>query len=134
KTRFGVPEITLAVIPGSGGTQLLPRLVGLSKAKWMLLSGQSVKSQEALEMGLIDRVAAEGNLLKEAMEMGDTVAANGPLAYAAIKQSLRNGMEMPFSEAMLEESKLFAKLADTEDKAEGVLAFLEKRKPEFKGK
>ena len=134
KARFGLPEITLAVIPGSGGTQLLPRIVGLSKAKWMLLSGESVKSQEALEIGLIERVATEGNLLEEAMTMGDRLAANGPLAYAAIKQSLRNGMEMPFSEAMLEESKLFAKMAETEDKAEGVLAFLEKRKPEFKGK
>ena len=87
-----------------------------------------------MEIGLIDRVAAEGKLLEEAMEMGNVLAANGPLAYAAIKQSLRNSMELPFSEAMLEESSLFAKLADTEDKAEGVQAFLEKRKPQFKGK
>ncbi len=134
KAKFGLPEIRLAVIPASGGTQLLPRLIGMQRAKWLLLSGEAIESEDALKIGLIERVAEGDALMEEALEMGKRLIANGPLAYAAIKKALRAGMEMPFSEAMREETRLFAGLCNSQDKAEGVRAFLEKRKPVFTGK
>lgn len=134
KAKFGVPEIRLAVIPASGGTQLLPRLIGTAKAKWLLLSGEGIESEEALKIGLIERITESDALMEETLEMGKRLAANGPLAYAAIKKAMKAGMEMPFSEAMKEETRLFADLCNTQDKAEGVRAFLEKRKPIYTGK
>jgi enoyl-CoA hydratase/carnithine racemase len=105
----------------------------MQRAKWLLLSGEGIESEDALKIGLIERVAGDA-LMEEALEMGKRLIANGPLAYAAIKKALRAGMEMPFSEAMREETRLFAGLCNSQDKAEGVRAFLEKRKPVFTGK
>ncbi len=131
---FGLPEIKLAVLPGACGIQLLPALVGLPTARWLICSGEGVKSSHALKIGLIDRIAKDGGLMEEAISMGNVLAANGPIAYTAIKKSLMNGLNMPFSEALAEDVKLFAQLCETEDKAEGVRAFMEKRKPVFSGK
>lgn len=132
--QFGLPEIKLAVLPGAGGIQLLPAIVGLPIARWLICSGEAVHSARALEIGLIDRIAKEGRLIEEAMNMGKVLAANGPVAYTAIKKSFMNGLNMPLSEALDEDIKLFAQLCETADKAEGVRAFMEKRKPVFSGK
>jgi enoyl-CoA hydratase len=131
---FGLPEIKLGVLPGAGGIQLLPALVGLPIARWLIYSGEGINSSRALEIGLIDRMAKDDGLMEEAINMGNVLAANGPVAYAAIKKSLMNRLNMPFSEAVAEDINLFAKLCETEDKAEGVRAFMEKRKPVFSGK
>jgi len=134
KARLGLPEINLAVMPGSGGTQLLPLLIGMSRARWILLSGEAITADRALGIGLIDRVTPAGSLMDETMEMAKTLSSKGPIAYASIKKALKAGMEMPFSEAMKEETRLFAALCNSLDKVEGVRAFLEKRKPEFVGR
>jgi enoyl-CoA hydratase len=134
KAKFGLPEINLAVMPGSGGTQLLPLLIGMPRARWMMLSGEAIKAGRALEIGLIDRLAEEGNLMDAAMAMGKILAAKGPLAYASIKSALKAGQEKSFSEAMREETRLFGKLCNSRDKAEGVRAFIEKREPKFTGR
>ncbi len=134
KAQFGLPEIKLGVLPAAGGTQLLPALVGLPTARWLMCSGEGINASRALEIGLVDRVAKDGALMEEVFSMGRVLAANGPVAFTYIKKSLMNGMNIPFSEALSEDIKLFAKLCETEDKAEGVRAFMEKRKPVFSGK
>jgi len=133
--KLGLPEVNLAVIPAAGGTQLLPRLIGMARARWLLFSGEMISSQYALEIGLIDRqVKEEKALIDEATELGKILSAKPPLAYRAIKNAMKVSREMPFSQALKEETKLFGKLCSTQDKAEGVRAFLEKRQPQYKGK
>jgi enoyl-CoA hydratase/carnithine racemase len=132
--RLGQPEINLGVLPGGGGTQLLPRLIGLSKARWLLLSGQTLSGQEALACGLVDRLATAESLLEVAKEMARQIAEKPPLAVQAIRKLLRLVQSPGLKEAMKEETELFGELCATEDKREGVLAFLGKRKAEFQGK
>jgi len=134
KGQFGLPEIKLGVLPAAGGTQLLPALVGLPKARWLMCSGEGVNASRALEIGLIDRVAKDGALMEEVFSMGKILAANGPVAFKYIKKSLMNGLNIPLSDALSEDIKFFARLCETDDKAEGVRAFMEKRKPVFSGK
>lgn len=133
--KLGLPEVNLAVMPAAGGTQLLPRLIGIARARWLLFSGEMISSQYALEIGLIDRqVKEEKAIIDEATELGKILSAKPPLAYRAIKNAMKVNREMPFSQALKEETKLFGKLCSTQDKAEGVRAFLEKRQPQYKGK
>lgn len=134
KAKMGLPEINLAVMPGAGGTQLLPRLIGIARARWLLFSGEMVSSEYALEIGLIDCMVKEDVLLNEATEMGEKLSAKPPLSYHAIKYALRAGSEMSFSNALKEETRLIGRLWSTQDKAEGIRAFLEKRQPKFEGK
>jgi enoyl-CoA hydratase len=133
KAKLGVPEVNLAVIPGAGAVQLLPKLVGLRHAKWLLYSGEPVSAARALEIGLVDRVVPERELLGQAAEMGAVLASKAPLAYQAIKEALRAGMEQSFSEARKRDLAIFDRLCGTKDKIEGVRAFLEKRPPVYKG-
>jgi len=133
KAMLGLPEINLGVMPGAGGTQLLPQLIGMARARWLLLSGEMISAQRALKIGLIDRLAQENSLLTEAIEVCGSLSTKPPLAYHAIKQALQAGREMPFSYALREETNLFGKLCASQDKAEGIRAFLEKRPPRFKG-
>jgi len=132
--RFGQPEINLGVLPGAGGTQLLPRLIGLPKARWLLLSGQTLSAEEALSCGLVDRVVKAESLLEVTKEMAHQIAEKPPLGVQAIKKMLRLVQSPGLEEAMKKETELFGELCATEDKREGVLAFLEKRKARFKGK
>ncbi|MFH0787460.1 MAG: enoyl-CoA hydratase-related protein [Pseudomonadota bacterium] len=134
KTRLGQPEINLGVLPGAGGTQLLPRLVGLSKARWLLFSGETLSAQEALECGLVDRVVKAEFLLESTKEMALQIAEKPPLAIKAVKKMLRFVQSPGLEEALENETELFGELCATEDKREGVLAFLEKRKANFQGK
>ena len=133
KAKLGVPEINLGVLPSLGGTQILPWLIGGARAKSLLLTGDAIKAQEALEIGLVDRLVDEDELMGEAMEMAVALSGKPPLAYQGIKKALRAAMEMPFSEALKEETRLFGRLCATQDKIEGVRAFLEKRPARFKG-
>jgi len=132
--KFGLPEINLGIIPAAGGTQLLPRLIGMTRARWLLFSGEVISSQYALEIGLIDRLVKEEKaLMEEVAEMCKILSTKPPLAYRAVKNAIKVSREIPFSQALREETKLFGKLCSTQDKAEGVRAFLEKRQPQFKG-
>lgn len=134
KARFGLPEINLGVLPGAGGTQLLPRLIGLAKARWILLSGETISAKEALECGLVDRVVTDESLLKVTREMAYKIMEKPPLAITAIKKMLRLAQSLGLEEALKQETEAFGELCATEDKREGVRAFLEKRKAHFQGK
>ena len=131
--RLGLPEINIGVMPGAGGTQLLPQLIGLAKARWMVLHGEIIDAEAALQMGLLDRVVNVDVLSAEVSKMAASLAEKPPLSYDAVKKVFLAREVLPFSDAMQEESRLFGMLCGTRDKKEGVRAFLEKRKPKFQG-
>jgi len=130
--RLGLPEINLGVMPGAGGTLLLPQLIGLAKARWMIMHGEIVQAKTALEMGLLDQVVQE-DALQGAFKMAASLAQKPPLSCQAIKESFLAGEALSFKDAMEKESALFGALCASRDKKEGVRAFLEKRKPKFRG-
>jgi enoyl-CoA hydratase len=131
--RFGQPETKLGLIPGYGGTQRLPRLIGKGRALEILLTGEMIDAGEALRIGLVNEVLPADQLLPRAEALAASILANGPLAIRYCLQAVNRGMEMPLAEAMAHEAALFALCCATEDKTEGTRAFLEKRAPQFKG-
>lgn len=131
--RLGQPEVKLGVIPGYGGTQRLPRLVGRGAALKMLLTGEIVSAQEALRIGLVDEVAPAAELMQRAEALAGTIAAQAPLAVAETLRVVEEGLEMPLEAALRLESERFGRLCATADKAEGTRAFLEKRAPTWRG-
>ncbi len=131
---FGQPEITLGIIPGFGGTQRLPRLIGKAKALEMMLTGSPVNAQEALRLGLINKVAPEGTLQREARNLAKAIIRMGGKAVAAILQAVNEGMDQPLEDGITLERKLFGQIAETEDKKEGLAAFIEKRRADFQDK
>jgi enoyl-CoA hydratase len=132
--RFGTPEVKLGLMCGYGGTQRLPRLVGKGRALEMLLTGEMVGAQEALRIGLVNRVVPKEALLSEAEALLRQMLANAPVSLRFTLEAVHNGLEMPMDEAQYLEASLFALLSTTEDKREGTTAFLEKRPPQFQGK
>ncbi len=132
--QLGQPEINLGFIPGAGGTQRLPRLVGRSKAKELIYTGDMIPASEALKMGLVDKVVPPERLEQEARALAMKLAEKPPLALMAAKYAVQVGMETNIWSGMALESSLFGLLFSTEDVAEGVAAFLEKRRPRFKGR
>jgi enoyl-CoA hydratase len=132
--RFGLPEVGLGIIPGYGGTVRLARLVGLGRAVEMALTGEMISAEAALEMGLVTHVFPRGELLDRAKETLRKVTKNGPLAVRMVLESVYRGMDTTLVEATGVESTLFGLLASSEDMKEGMTAFLEKRKPHFKGR
>lgn len=132
--RFGLPEVGLGIIPGYGGTVRLARLVGLGRAVEMALTGEMIDAGAALDMGLVTHVVPRTELMDRSKEILRKVTKNGPLAIRMILESLYRGMDMTLVEATGVESTLFGLLASTEDVKEGMTAFLEKRKPDFKGR
>ncbi len=134
KARFGQPEINLGIIPGAGGTQRLPRLVGLGMAKKLVLTGEIIDAHEALRIGLVDEVVEQDRLMERAKEVARKIVEKSPLAIKIAKRALNASMNMPLREGLKYELSLFAILFASEDAKEGMRAFLEKRKPEFKGR
>jgi enoyl-CoA hydratase len=130
--RFGQPEITLAIIPGSGGTQRLTRAVGKAKAMEMILSGRMIESAEAERCGLVSRVVPNDKLLEEALKLADKIAAQSRPAVLAAKEAVNRAFETSLAEGVRFERRLFHALFSTEDQKEGMAAFVEKRKPQFK--
>jgi enoyl-CoA hydratase len=129
---FGQPETTLGLIPGAGGTQNLPRLVGVGRAKRMVYTGERIKAPEALAIGLVDEVVPAGTVLDAARTLAETIAANAPLAVTAAKRAITLGMQMSVLDAHRMEATLFAPLVETQDLQEGARAFFEKRPPVFR--
>jgi enoyl-CoA hydratase len=132
--RFGQPEVKLGIAPGYGGTVRLPRLVGRARALELLLTGEMIDAQEALRIGLVNRVVPADRLLSEADTLLRAILANGPLAVRACLEAVDAGLEMGMDQALLFEANYFGLLSATEDMGEGTKAFVEKRKPMFKGR
>lgn len=131
--QFGQPEIKIGVMPGAGGTQRLPRAVGKVKAMEMALTGNFISAEEALKWGLINKVVPAEIYLSEAVRLAKDIAKQSPLAVQLAKESVLKAYEMPLQEALSFERKNFYMLFATQDQKEGMAAFVEKRKPDFKG-
>src|SRR3989449_1517201 len=134
KASFGQPEINLGIIPGGGGTQRLTRLVGEGKAMEMILSGEIIDAQTAFAIGLVNHVVPADQLEAKTMEIANRIAEKGPIALRLAKEAVKLASRSNLDEGLRRELDLFALCFSTEDKDEGVKAFLEKRKPAFKGK
>ncbi len=132
--KFGQPEIKLGVVPGMGGSQRLARAVGKAKAMDLILTGRMIDAAEAERAGLVARVVPAAELLAEALKTAEAIAAMPPLAVLAAKELVNAAGELPLSEGIRLERRLFHMLAATEDKAEGMAAFIEKRAPVWKGR
>ena len=130
--RLGQPEVNLGIIPGFGGTQRLPRLVGRSKALELILTGDLLSASEAKALGLISQVLPPEELLRAAQGLARKIASKGQLAVRAALRAVTQGVDLTLQEGLRQEAQLFADLCDSDDKREGVQAFLEKRQPQFK--
>jgi enoyl-CoA hydratase len=128
---LGLPEVKLGIIPGYGGTQRLPRLVGQGRALELILSARNVKADEAERIGLVNRVVPQAELLAEAVKLAETILRNGPLALANAIESVVRGMSLPVDQGLRFESARFGYLAGTADMHEGMQAFLDKRPAKF---
>lgn len=133
-TKIGQPEIKLGVMPGAGGTQRLTKAVGKAKAMEMLLTGDPISAQEALQYGLINRIVPVEVYLQEAMKLARKIAVQPPVATRLIKKSVLKAMDNPLDEGMEYERNCFYLLFASEDKSEGMRAFIEKRRPKFTGR
>jgi enoyl-CoA hydratase/carnithine racemase len=132
--KLGQPEVKLGIIPGYGGTQRLPRLVGKGLAQQILLTGEIISAQEALRIGLVNEVVPQAELIARAEAIAAKIIANAPLAIQYVIEAVNKGMEMTLQEGLFLEASLFGVCCATEDKNEGTKAFLEKRAAQFKGK
>ncbi|HXX32224.1 MAG TPA: enoyl-CoA hydratase-related protein [Myxococcaceae bacterium] len=132
--ELGLTEVRLGIIPGGGGTQRLPRLVGAARAKDLILTGRRVNAAEALAFGLVQRLAPEGRLLEVAVSLAEHVAANAPLAVAAAKHAIDEGLGLVLDEALAVEQRHYETVLGSEDRLEGLAAFAEKRPPVFRGR
>ena len=133
RANFGQPEINLGLIPGGGGTPRLCRLIGYGRAMEMVITGDMVSAEEALRIGLANKVVAPDELEDFTMEMAQNIARKSPYTVKVAKRAVRASLELPFSEGILTERSEFVALFDTEDKEIGVRAFLERKKPEWAG-
>ncbi|AML57888.1 Phenylacetate degradation enoyl-CoA hydratase PaaA [Serratia rubidaea] len=132
--RFGLPEITLGLMPGAGGTQRLIRCVGKSRASQMVLSGEAIDARLALQSGLVSEVCIDALTLERTQQLAARIAQQAPLALRAAKQALRQADETGLTQGLAMERQQFAALAATEDRREGIAAFFEKRTPHYKGR
>jgi enoyl-CoA hydratase len=131
--KFGQPEVKLGIVPGYGGSQRLPRLVGKGRALQLLLTGEMIDAAEALRIGLVNRVVPAGELLAASRAMLGAMLAQGPLAVAHCIEAVDRGLDMALDDAIALEASYFGLLSATGDKAEGMRAFLEKRPAKFTG-
>lgn len=132
--KMGLTETSLAIIPGAGGTQRLPRIIGMARAKELIFTAERIDAKKALEYGLANRVTTPERLLPEAREMAARIAQNGPVAVRMAKRAIDKGMQMDLASAMAFETTCYDVTIPTEDRIEGLKAFGEKRKPVYKGK
>jgi enoyl-CoA hydratase/carnithine racemase len=132
--RFALPEVTLGIMPGAAGTQNLPRAVGERRAKELILTGRVFSAAEAYEWGMLNRVCAPAALRSEAIETGRRIAENAPIAVRQAKHAIHVGLQMDLASGMMLEIEAYNRMVPTEDRREGVRAFNEKRKPQFKGR
>lgn len=131
--RLGQPEVNLGIIPGYGGTQRFPRLVGKGKAKQLVMTGDMINAAEAHRIGLVDEIFPAAELMAKAKDMAAKIAAKGPVAIATSKRCINYGLEVDLASGLEYEATQFGVICATEDKTEGCAAFLEKRPPQFKG-
>lgn len=134
RAKLGQPEVKLGVIPGYGGTQRLPRLIGSSRALRLILSGEMVSAEEALRIGLVDEVHPAADLLAAGHALAGLIATGAPLAIAGALEAVHRGRHLPLYDALRMEAEVFGQLCDTEDKAEGTAAFLAKRPARWHGR
>jgi enoyl-CoA hydratase len=132
--RFALTEVTIGIMPGGGGTQTLARVAGERRAKEIILTGKPFSAQQALDWGVLNRVCEPGTLMGQAIETATAICNNAPLAIRQAKKSIHNGLQMDLKRGFIFEIEAYNRLVDTEDRREGVLAFNEKRKPDFKGR
>lgn len=132
--KLGLPEVTLGIIPGFGGTQRLARLVGKGKGLELIMSGELIDAREAHRIGLVNRVAPEGQAVSEAEKLARTILSRGPVAVGLAIEAVNKGLDMPLEEGQFLEATLFGLVVTTEDFKEGTRAFLEKRKAAFQGR
>jgi enoyl-CoA hydratase len=132
--KFGQPEVKLGLVPGGGGTQRLPRLVGKGRALQLILSGEMIDAQEAYRIGLVNEIVAAADLISRAEAILKKIASNAPIAVKLALESANKGMDTSQGEGLLLEASYFGLCAATEDKKEGTTAFLEKRAPQFRGR
>ena len=132
--RFALTEVTLGIMPGAGGTQLLPRAVGERRAKEIILAAKPFSAEDALRWGIVNKLCGGESLMAEAMETAQTIAANAPLSVRQAKKSIHYGLQMDLRTAFRFEIEAYNRLVPTEDRQEGIRAFNEKRKPQFKGR
>ncbi len=132
RARFGQPEINLGIIPGWGGTQRLPRLIGRAKAIEWILTGDMVTAQEALRLGLVNQIVPQDQVLKAAKDLARKLASKSAVALTQALRAIERGLDLPLDEGLAREAEAFGAVAASEDSREGVKAFLEKRQPQFK--
>ena len=133
KALLGCPETGLAILPGAGGTQRLPRLVGLSKAKELIFTSRRIDADAAEKIGLIDYAVAEGHAYAKALDLAREILPNGPIGVRMAKEAIAKGLEVDASTGMAIERACYAQVIPTKDRTEGLLAFKEKRKPVYRG-
>src|SRR5215469_2943002 len=132
--RFALTEVSLGIMPGAGGTQNLPRAVGERRAKEIILTARPFTAQDAYEWGMVNRLCAPGDVVEEALETGRRIADNAPISVRQAKHAIHFGMQMDLASGMMLEIEAYNRMVPTGDRREGVLAFIEKRKPRFKGR
>jgi enoyl-CoA hydratase len=132
--RFGLTEVTLGIMPGAGGTQMLPRAAGSSRAKELIFTGKPFSADDALAFGVVNKLCAPEKLMEETLATAQAIADNAPVSIRQAKRSMHFGMQMDLRSALFFEVDAYNKMVSTEDRLEGVRAFNEKRKPNFKGR
>jgi enoyl-CoA hydratase/carnithine racemase len=132
--RFALTEVTIGIMPGAGGTQTLPRAVGLRRAKEILLTGRPFSAEQGYEWGMVNRLCEPGAVVQEAIETASAIAANAPISIRQAKRSMHYGINMSLADGMLFEIEAYNRMVPTDDRREGIASFNEKRKPVFKGR
>ncbi|OLP66218.1 2,3-dehydroadipyl-CoA hydratase [Bacillus pumilus] len=134
EARLGLPETGLAIIPGAGGTQRLPRLIGLGQAKKLIYTGASLPAEEAIHIGLIEHISSAESLMHDAFTLAKQIAQNGPIAIKKAKQAIQSSLDHDLQTGVKKEYEAYLQLLHTEDRTEGLRAFQEKRTPHYLGK
>ena len=134
KAKLGFPEVKLGIFPGWGGTQRVTRILGLGRTKQLVFTGEMIDAEEAVRIGLVEKIVPHDRVMEEARHIAHTIAKRGPIAVRLAKTAINAGSEMDLKKALLLEKTLVSLCFDSEDRIEGMKAFLEKREPSFKGK